>query len=67
MQPNIIISDNVKEFFIEKGNISATCTEWANKEGCNLMIQDGRQNILQGSVRWEELELLNMITAAMKI
>ena len=64
--PEIIIS-NTKEFYITHGDVSTTVTQWANGEGCNVLLQSGRETILHGSVRWEELELLNMATAAVKI
>lgn len=54
------------EVFASNGDITATCTPWANMEGCNVLVQEGRQTILHGSLRWEELELLNAVTAAAK-
>ena len=61
-----VIKTDTKESFAQLGKITATCTQWSNLEGCNIIVQDGRQTILHGSLRWEELELLNAASALLK-
>ena len=61
-----VFTATTKEVVATNGNIVATCTEWSNSEGCNVLVQDGRQTILHGSLRWEELEILNAVAATVK-
>lgn len=61
-----IITTATSEVFVSKNEISATATAWGNNEGVDVVVQEGRTVLLRGSLKWEEVSLLELAIARAK-
>lgn len=61
-----IISTDTVEVFVSDGGVSATATAWGNHEGVDITVQEGRTVLLRGSLKWEEVSLLELAIARAK-
>lgn len=62
-----IICGKATEAFVSEGEISVTATEWSNHEGVDILVREGRATLLHGSLRWEEVSLLELAIARAKV
>lgn len=59
------ITSQTSEVFLEGKNFSITVNQWANCEGCNLMIHANDLALrMAGALRWEEVDGLIAALAA---
>jgi hypothetical protein len=61
-----VISTETVEVFVSEGGVSVTATAWGNHEGVDITVQEGRTVILRGSLKWEEVSLLELAIARVR-